>query len=279
MSTKLVWNPPVGDDLTFDTSADAVVRLTQIDGIGAVTPGLITRKGPGQEGETALDVTVPLRIVTAQAICRTADRDALWTLRSLVSRAFSVRPTRFGSQLETGTLTLQRTGFSDRVITAIARSLDQQWANDMGWGSLDAEWTCPYPYWTDTADTTSSSIASGGSYIAANAGDVDAPVTASLWGPATAVTLTNVTTGRSLSATISLPSSVYSLEISTSPERIVVQRVNHTSGVVDNSIGSLDATSTLWLLQPGNNTISFSATGGSGDTHATVSWRNRYAGL
>lgn len=277
--TQLIWTPPVGDPLTFDTAADAVIRLTTLDGIGAVSPELITRRGPGQEGATALDVTVPSRIVAVQAIVRTADRDALWTTRALISRAFSVRPVRFGSEIELGTLTLRRDSFDDRELDAVARSLDQQWANDMGWGTLDAEWLCPYPYWRDVTDSTVASIASGASGIAANAGDVDASIVATIHGPATSATLTNVTTGRSLTAVVDLPTSAYRLEVDTSPERIVVQRVNETTGVVENAIGGLDATSTLWLLEPGNNTVAFTAVGGSGSTHASLAWRNRYAGL
>jgi len=138
----------------MDTASAAPIKLQGLPSVAdAVTARPYTTKAPGQQGETALDVMLNPRVVTAKAVLQTADHDTLWDLRADIAKAFAQQPVRFGESLVMGTLTLQRAGYSDREIDAIAQSIETQRMSAAGMGRLDAEWYCPYPWWRDVADS------------------------------------------------------------------------------------------------------------------------------
>lgn len=142
--------------------------------------------------------------------------------------------------------------------------------NDTG---VDASWTGAIG-----AAIIGLEIVAAGS-VAANAGDAWAPITARIWGPASAVTLTNETTGEEFTVTWALAADEY-LEVDTSPGTKSIDEVNAGTLVRTNALSGLSLTAArLWRLKPGNNSVALAATGGDARTRLELTWRNRYSGV
>lgn len=359
MTDRVTWYPAAissADPLVLDTAPGSAVELKWLTGLDAVTLAPISAKGPGQEGETALDVTVPPRIIGAQALVRADSLADQWTARRAIARAFVGIPVRFGEDLALGRLLFERSGQADVEIEAVPRSGITTWMRAPAQGMLDAEWWCPYPHFRDTADTTatfgrivtlSTSAAAddildavghgfaigdavqfltltggaglstgvtyyvvstsfgadtfrvaatpGGSALGfttditagtvapleliANSGDVDAPILAKVYGPATEVTLRNVTTGEEFTVTVTLADNTQWLQVDTTPGQQTIRKYT-AADTWTNAIAGLDLSDArLWLLRPGNNSARLEVVGGSALTQAVVTYRNRYAGL
>lgn len=111
-------------------------------------------------------------------------------------------------------------------------------------------------------------------------GDVDAPILAQLWGPATLVRLTNVTTGEAFEVAVTLLSTDY-LEVDTTQGAKAITKVDSLTDTRTNLMSGLNlALAELWQLKPGtDNELLYEVTGGSAASHASVTWRTRYAGV
>lgn len=270
---------PSATALVMDSASDAVVKLLQLFGIGPLDTKGITSKGPGQVGESALDVIVPPRSINAHAMVQTLEWADFWDAERAISRAMVSIPVRYGESLDLGRLLFERDGESDLEIYAMPRSAALEVVKGSKRGILDAEWECPYPYFQETADTDSAEIDVDDSLTVANPGDVDAPYLARIYGPATEVTLTNLTTGQVFTVTVALADDTEWLEVNTTPGDKYIRK--HTSPTAwDNAIAGLSTTDfQLWQLRPGNNSVKLEAVGDTADTHAVVSYRPRYAAL
>lgn len=358
MADRLTFYPAAiasADPLVLDAALESAIRLLWLHGTDPLVLTPITAKGPGQVGETALDVMVPSRVVGAQALVDTDDLDALYDVRSNIARAMVGIPVRPGESLELGRLLLERDGHADVEIYALPRTAPIDWLKAPHKGMIDAEWLCPYPHFQDTADSTLSvpdatavtgvaatnlitatdhdlsigdavvftsltggagltvgvtyyvlsgsftsstfKVGTSGSPVsevnfttdisagtiarlstAANVGDVDAPFVAVIHGPATAITLTNLTSGEVVTVTVALSSSEW-LEIDTTPGVKTVRKYTAVD-TWTNAIAGLSLVDyRLWLLRPGNNSVRLVVTGSGANTLATLTWRNRYNGL
>lgn len=358
MANRITYYPatlPSADPLVMDAAAGSALRLLRLNGIGPLTVGPALTKGPSQEGETALDVVVPPRVVSADGYIPTTAFADLWAARKSIARAMANIPVRFGSQLDLGRLLIERPDAADVEIYGLPQSSTFERIPNTPRGLFDAEWLCPYPYFQATSDSTltvpdatalqtsaaaddiidasdhdlaigdavkfsglaggaglSSNVvyyvvsasfgadtfrvatSAGGTALgfttditagtvgkvstADNVGDVDAPILARLYGPATAVTLTNLTTGETFTVTVSLTTGQW-LEVDTTPGVKTVRKYT-AADTWENAISGLDlADGRLWLMFPSNNSIAFSATGSGAATAAVLTWRPRYSGL
>lgn len=359
MDTKLTWTPaaiPGATALVLDKTVGSAWLLTDLLGAGPLTNAPTTAKGPGQEGETALDVPIPPRILIAQALNITDSETTLHAARAAVARAMVNIPVRPSTDLSLGRLLIERTSLSDLEIYATPRSASFSRVKGGYAAVLDAQWFCPYPYFQATSDTTltvpdtttlSTSAAAddiidatdhdlavgdavifdsltggtgltagttyyvvaasfaantfrvgltaGGAAIdfttditagtarkvstATNSGDVDAPITAKLYGPATQVTLTNVTTGEAFTVDVALTDVTHWLEVDTSPGAKTIRHYTAVGVYTDAFSGLVLNDARLWALRPGASAVTFAATGSGADTSAVLTWRNRWAGL
>lgn len=110
-----------------------------------------------------------------------------------------------------------------------------------------------------------------GSTTANNAGDVNAYPVWDVSGPATGITLTNVTTGKTLTLSSSLAGSSNRRIIDTRPEIATV--VDETGA---NRWSELASGSALWPLLPGANTLTVSVTGSTAATAARLTYQPRF---
>jgi hypothetical protein len=293
--TKLEWYPSGGgSSILFTTGPDAVYRLLSADGIGPIGIEAQSIKSPGETGETAVDVIVPPRVVTIQALIQAPDADTLWTRRAALARAVVKQPTRLGEEIALGQLRLTLDGRPPLYLDAMVRSASlPRAAGQHVLAAADLEFLAPYPYWKELSDSLLYFTTDAGGFEwpvemgfemtsnnvqqeVDNLGDVDAPPLFRIYGEATTVRMINDTTGETIEVTGSLAANEY-LEIQTrfGAKSITLVGPGGSSSAMDRL--NLDAAD-FWTLRPGLNIVRFEAdVNVSG--HAEMLWRQRYSGV
>lgn len=151
------------------------------------------------------------------------------------------------------------------------------------------------PYWADVDDSTQAWSVGGsasfftspffplrlgasesfGAATISNLGDVDTFPAWVVVGPLTQLTLTNVTTGRTLRFSGSLGASEF-MAIDGRPGSQTVSPKSVLKNDGSNLFGSLEFPWDFWPLVPGGQTVNVEIAGASGGTQVTAVWRNRY---
>ncbi|HVM29532.1 MAG TPA: hypothetical protein VM305_01995 [Candidatus Limnocylindrales bacterium] len=296
MTTSIEWTPPIGPVVAWRTGLDAVFRLLALDGIGPVGVTPQTVKSPGQPGETAVDTAVPGRVVTLSGLLQAADREALWTIRAQLAASLAAQPIREGQTQQLGRLRIARGDQAPLELVAMARSAATAApAGSVGILPHDVEWYCPDPWWREV-DDSSFTLEQAGAGLAfpvvfplaipsnnveqdvENAGDVDAPVLARLYGDCTTARLRNLTYGETIEIGGNIPAGAY-IEISTAFGDKRVEEVTIATGERAPAMDRLNlALADFWQLRPGSNRIRFEATTNVSG-RAQLIWRQRYAGI
>jgi hypothetical protein len=292
--TAVEFYPAVGASVRFDTGDAARYRLVSLDGIGPVDTTPQTIKSPGQVGETAVDVTVPTRVVTVQGIIQAADLADLWAARATLSASLPVRPVRPGEEQALGRLRILRDPLPPLEVLAMPLSSHLPAPRgSVGILPFDLEFVAPQPDWRTTDDAVLTFAVAGGFSLplslpltmptnnikqdVLNLGDVDAPILARLYGACTDASITNATTGEVLKVLGAIAAGDY-VEVSTAFEDKRVELVT-AAGVRSSILSRLDlANAVFWSLRPGVNSVSFAASINTSG-RAVLYWRTRYGGL
>jgi hypothetical protein len=141
----------------------------------------------------------------------------------------------------------------------------------------------PDPYWTDVDVTETVYLAAnvGTPLGVINPGDFDAYPIWTIDGPASAIAITNTTTGKAFALTANGGLSLLVGDRLTIDTRPSSQRstlpIMDTTGT--SQFNRLSAGSALWWLAPGGNTFTIAATGTSVATAFTLQWLPRYRGV
>nr|WP_306283713.1 phage tail domain-containing protein [Streptomyces sp. Termitarium-T10T-6] len=146
---------------------------------------------------------------------------------------------------------------------------------------------CPVPYWTGGEVTTEWKNGTGGDFFPIlplvvgdsqvlgsvtvdNDGDDDAYPVWTIKGPATTVTLTNVTTGQTLALTRTI----------TGADTIVIDTRERQQTALLNGVTNLwpdlSDDSSLWPLETGVNDLSLTVAGSTTDTSVRMTYQPRY---
>lgn len=296
--TVVRWQPALGEPVEFRAGRAVPYRLLSLDGIGPVASAPIARRSPGQIGETAVDVLVPPRVVSAQLLVQAESREALWPLRAALARALVTEPAISDTYdvYSLGRLrVLERIGSPDLELKCIPRSVHLPApAGGVGFVHSDVEFYAPMPWWESLYESQlwfGSGEAGLGWPVewpvefasnnveqeATNEGDVRAPVTMRLHGEMTTARLTNVETGAALEVTGAIEADEY-IEVSTAYGQQRVELVE-ADGTRTNVMDRLNLSiADFWQLLPGANTVRFEATVNTSG-RALLLWRSRYSGI
>lgn len=191
----------------------------------------------------------------------------------------------------TGTLTVTQADGTSRTIGArYSAGLE----GDESLDAAGARWcinvltfACPSPFWLGAEVTTEWRAAVAGTFFPIlplavgnsqvlgavtvdNDGDDDAFPVWTITGPATSVSLTNVTTGQVLvmNRTITIGDTI----VIDTRERQQTALLNGTT----NLWGDLSDASTLWALEPGLNDLTLTVTGSTSNTRVRMTYQPRY---
>lgn len=111
-----------------------------------------------------------------------------------------------------------------------------------------------------------------------NAGNIEAPVDISIWGPMTDPVIANITTGKTLSIDLELVAGDR-FDITTGKNRITATYTPASTGIPVNGQGYISIGSKFWMLQKGGNSIEFSCATSSTGSGASISWSDQYAAV
>lgn len=278
--------------LQYVDAAGAVLELSDLPGVRALGDSglemppvaMIEDTVPGQPGAQLRDVRIGVR-ETVLPFYLTDDTDLRGLLRTLAQR---MNPQSGDGTLrhiaEDGTsrdLTCRYTGGleGDRVRGKAGptwrRGALMFRAHDPFWYDTDPATTT---YTTGTASTFLGTflpihLASDtvlGEQTVTNDGDVETWPVWTIAGPATSITLSNVTTGEAITLPITLTAG-QSVTIDTRPFRKTVRRDDGT-----NLYGNLAAGSALWSLPQGASTVNVQVAGSTASTFVTLVYYRRY---
>lgn len=291
----VVWYPPSGASVTFETGSAATYRLVSLDGVGPVPVTTAGLKSPKQAGETPLDVLVPARVVVLQALVQAASNEALWPLRAALARALVSQPVRPDEDIQLGRLRVYRDGGMDPLeLDAVVRSASMP-APKGGIGLLpiDVEFYAPSPWWRELADSTRILESEGGfewglefdlemgtnniTVEIENHGDVDTPILARLYGEGSDPVISNDTYGQAIGIIGDVEADQY-VEIDTAFGQSTIHLVDGGVATSAMDLLALDVADDFWVLRPGLNTVSFEATPNV-SARAVIIWREQFSGI
>jgi hypothetical protein len=296
VATLVEWFPADGSAFVrFTTGAAASLRLMRLEGTEPVAVEPVAVKSPNQPGATAVDVIVPSRVVTLGGLLQAPTPAAAWSLRAALLRSLVQQPTRLGETYRLGRLRVTLDGRAPLELRALPRSSSvERPGGTKAIAPFDIEWLAPEPYWRAVADTQVQFTGAGGFGFGiefplemtsnnveveiANDGDVDAPITARLYGDVTTARIRNLTTAEQLEVTGHIPATEY-IEVSTGFGDKRIDRVVIATGERTSVMDRLNlARSDFWTLRPGLNVVTFEADiNVSG--RAELYWRQRQSGF
>lgn len=291
---RLIFTNSRGESVVMsDSTKSAPYVLHAIEGTGAADVDIQTQKAPYQDGQTFVDAVLGVRAIPITFGIRGLTDLEIYQRRRELSRIFNPKN-------GLGTLQFQNSGgvYSIPTVAENPPAFPDGWGNRVpGLQVASVDLLCPDPHWRDIDETTETlDVWAGGLEFGAlefgtlefatsgavsainNAGDVETPVEITITGPCTNPSVTNNTTGKTISITRSLLAGE-KIEIDTAFGR---KRVEHISalGVRTNAMHWLTDDSELWGLAVGDNELEYSETSGAGGAgDVTVSWYNKYVGI
>lgn len=291
------WPLRVNDmpKVSFTDPAGAVTMLTDWERGWIIQPGakgldmpayaIAQDESPGIDGYAVRQVRAQGKEVSFPIAIWAQDSRAAYLQRR---RQFirSLNPKRGA-----GTLTLTQPDGAARSIGAIytggLEGDESRDASGARWCMTVITFAAPSPYWTGAEVTQEWRNAEAGTWLpflpltvgdsqvlgsvtVDNDGDDDAFPVWTITGAATAVTLSNVTTGESLTLNRTL----------TSSDTVVIdtreRRQTALLNSVENLWPALSTTSTLWALAPGLNELTLTVTSSTATTRVAMSYQPRY---
>lgn len=266
--------------------------LLSISGTGAVETDTQMQKAPFQDGKTYIDSLLEPRIISLEIAILASTQEELYQKRREIAQVFNPK-------LGPGTLKYEYAG-GEKEIEAIS-DLAPVFLSGIGNQSPEFQkalitLSCPSPFWLETYEESQKMAAwlgglefplefdpdmkfeeAGDEVTVTNAGDVEAPVVIEFNGPAENPRVDNLTTGEYVRVNQTLLAGE-KLIIKTAFGQKSVTLVD-SGGNESNAMHYIDLNSTFWQLQPGENTISYTADSGAEEATVLVTWKNRYVGV
>jgi len=282
---ELVYRNPLNNSIILYRDPNLITKL---DGIELPQVNMQTQSAPYQDGVTDLDALFSPRTIVVEGSFLVSGLPAVYSSRSSALAQLSPK-------LGLGTLTFTN---DNGIFTTACRCIsaimpNKEYTNPFQ--DFQFQFFCPDPYWYDqTQSLATLRVVSGGftfpitfpiifgnytgitPVIAANSGDSITPVIINFYGPSVNPVVTNNTTGEHIKCNITLNVGD-ALIINTKFGSKSVSKIA-SSGIITNQSATLDASSTFWQLNVGDNSISFSDDLFLSAEYCRIYWFNRYVG-
>lgn len=235
----------------------------------------------GQEAKFDFANTNPRLVVLPIGVIGSSNDDMLDKLEDLAQV--------FDPQIGEGTLAFTRGGVTRNLTCVYAGGLDKHKQDGVNQAKVNISFIASDPFWAADSATADTYEAAGGaatffpffpltlssSTIFASPtiiinGDVETWPVWTITGPGTNPVLKNLTTGKTTSLTITLLAGE-TLEIDTRP---FIKTITKNDG--SNQFSTLSATSSIWSLQKGTNSVQLELSGTTGDSQVAISYFERY---
>lgn len=287
MSQGIYFTSSIGETVFIGTGT---YELIGVNGLSGLSADIQTQKAPYQDGVTYIDTLLDPRVIEINAMIRETSAQNLFNRRRELQRVLNPK-------LGKGTLKYVYPN-STKVIDAIP-SHSPIMPNDSdsqnhSFQKVAITFLCPDPSFRDEVATeiNVSSFEGGFSFpmefdidfgtvgqeaTVNNIGDLPTPILATFNGPVTNPVLENVTTGQQISVVISIATGER-LEINTAfgqKSVILYDTLNNPTSY----FSAVDPTSDFFMLQQGENVLSYASSGSAGNDVLMVKYYNRYVGV
>lgn len=279
------WVDPQGvvHDFTRDSSPNLFIP-SGTKGLGLPPVDLITEKLPNTPGVIVRRINKNQIIIELPIVIKSTSMTGVVSAMSNLYRWFDTGDEK---QRRPGYLRITRP--QDDVVRQILCYRSGGLTGDLSEGGPDwvmtpVELLAPYPAWTDIVNSQEewdqAEITAGNLSVLVNGTQETFPVW-TIHGPASDITLTNSTTGKTLPLTANgglTLSSLDTLYIDTRPtnERTTLQIVNQSNVFYGDRVAG---SGSYWTLNSGQNRIVISASGMGVGTYFRIEWLNRYEGV
>lgn len=282
--------------LIFTNSKDETIELgyhtpyliNKIDGLGETGADIATTEAPYVDGSIYIDTRLSPRELSIEGTFRRLTSPELYKNRQRLQRVLNPK-------LGVGTLQYEHEGIVKQINAIVDGSPAYADKDREPFQKFQINLLCPDPYWRDPNQVSRALTAYKGYFTLPfklpfklgkqgdrttliNDGDVPAPVSIDLQGPATNPQIRNATTGEFIKINTSIAADEI-LHIDTTPrhKRIEIYR----GDIALNGFGYFDYAggATFWQLEPGENDVEYYADSGNRDGVVAVAWSNRYVGI
>lgn len=280
MTTEaLTWIDPGSTSYAFDGSS-YYTALAGRQGFFAPPVSIIEQETPLIPGASIRFVKTSSRPLKVPLLVKCPDESTFATVRRTLR--YALNPNR-------GAGTLQSTA-ADGSVRQLACYCEAGYEGDetiparfLGGYIFPLAFRALWPYWQDLSFTSVSKTSFPVTWTITNGGDVDLWPIWTITGPATALTITNNTTGKSLTVS---GFSITSTGVIVIDTRSVQQAPLTGKSVTEHAFGPstsyfqyLSNTSSLFPLAVGGNSITVSITGSGVGTSAQVQYKQNYEGV
>lgn len=294
---RLEYTSPRGDKVVFDPNAidGPYLLMPTPRGMASNSSDVKGRKSVQQTGETATDLEVSSKSVSAEVIVLGNTPEEYWQRRKDLTRALAMEPmTTLQEKPAPGTLRLMRPGLPDLEMQVFPEDSPQEAGRpDRMSAGMDMEFRAMRPFWRDIGLSQAVMEQDGAGFTMpnefpmemaandvqqtiSNEGDLSTPITVKMFGEFTNGRLINLTTGDYLEYLGTVAQGEH-VEVTTEFGEKTATLVAG-DGSRTNAMGSMNLTdSVFWMLAPGDQEVLFEA-----DTnisaYATMTYRQRYGG-
>ena len=297
MSQQLIFTPPSGDAITFNTAVGSTYKfLRAYDGFAKIPTSHQVIRSP------YLDVAFPLNTRIDERYISFGIRISASTM-PLLEAAILALTEALNPKLGTGVLTYTQEGGAVYALACRANNTPNLSLTSRGrtWQDATIDLIAFNPFWYDpTAEVVTLATFTGGFTFPLtspftlgtaseettidNPGSVASPFTLVIYGEVVNPNITfvtvkdGVTTTKTISATLTVAAGD-TLTITTGPGAPVITKV--TSGTATNGFQYMDSAADLTTqIEPGENVVSFASSTSIGATaYCTITYYKQYIGV
>lgn len=281
----VTWTDPAGVVTTFTDRSNGWLLQPGATGLDMPAYSFVTDESPDIDGEAVRQVRAEAKSIMLPVAFWSDDSRAAYLARrrALISQ---LNPKRGPGLLSV----IQPDGETRSIPAYYASGIEGNEATDqagMRWSQTALTFTAPSPYWLGDQVTASWQVAPGGTWLpilplavqdsqvlgavtVTSDGDDDAYPVWTVTGPATVISLSNATTGASLTLTYTMAGS----------DTVVIDTRQRQQTVLLNGVTNLwpdlADDSSLWPLIPGENLLSLEIDGATSATVVEMSYQLRY---
>lgn len=314
---KFVYHSPDGTETEFSRDSEHYKLLKRYTGLAEIPVSFSTDKSPYQHGETLLDTLMDSRTVSFDILIQIPPGNNDLTSTSIFGDMVfgdmifgnPYVPNLNALQLEIaelsrvlnpldgpGVLYYERedgTTYRLNCIPDNSPKLDTSNRSDLHQAAT-LDFRAHDPFWysgSKNIQSFSSSIPdffpwvipwviglSSNRKTVVNAGNVDAPVTISFWGPVTDPYITNERSDKTITLDLELETGDR-FDITTGKNNVTAIYTPISDGIPINGFPYITVTSQFWMLLKGANSVLFSCDTSEAGSGASVSWYDQYAGV
>ena len=312
---KFTYESPDGTETVFSRDAENYKLLKRYSGLAEIPVAFSSDRSPYQHGETLLDtlmeprdvsfdilIQIPSTYTTESSVFDNAifdlmvfDADDISNLELLQAQIATLSlalnplegPGHLYYERDDGTIYRLNCSPNNSPVLDTSNRSDLHQKATLDFRAHDPFWYSGVPYvhsfittianffpwnipWVIGTTTSRKTVV--------NAGNIEAPVIISIWGPITDPVITNETSGKTIALDLELLEGDR-FDITTGKNNNTALYTPVSTGIPVNGFPYITVASKFWTLLKGSNSILFSCSTSTDGSGASLTWSDQFAGV